>query len=87
MRKRSGEQATNQKARRRKSDQSKSMPAENSVMLLQMRATNEKARQHLTTTSVAVPGCFSGFQIPDSDFFPSRIRIFSIPDPDPHQRI
>jgi hypothetical protein len=44
MRKRAGEK-TNQKTRRRKSDQSKSMPAEYSVMLLQMRATNEKARQ------------------------------------------
>ncbi len=24
---------------------------------------------------------------PGSEFFSSRIRIFSIPDPDPHQRI
>jgi hypothetical protein len=26
------------------------------------------------------PGC-GFFPIPDADFFPSRIRIFSIPDP------
>jgi hypothetical protein len=46
MRKRAGEKATNEKARRRKSDQSKSMPAENSVILMQCVRPMRKPKNH-----------------------------------------
>jgi hypothetical protein len=50
IRKCAGEKATNQKARRRKSDQSKAC-----LLRTAMRATNEKARQHQDIESKSVP--------------------------------